>query len=240
MRYRIPALTLACLILSLLAFWPESTEVRDEVALILPSYDSLRRIQIEVRGHPTIVIHRASDGWKTDDGEPVDSAILSLLEERFAKPIRARHIRLVDTPVDYGLDDSSLRITLDGETSTTLTIGRVKDKRVTFVEAEEPRGVFRVPTNLAELFQRPREDWVEKTLFPASLTAVRRVTLERQGEIEWRVERPDAKARWIMDVPRDRGRPTGRGCHGRDSVGARALNFPEVESFEDGATGVHC
>ena len=74
------------------------------------------------------------------------------------------------------------------------------------------------------LFQRPREDWVEKTYF-LRLSAVRRVTLERQGEIEWRVERPDAKAR-IMDVPR--GIEAGQldvDAMAGTLVGARALNF---------------
>jgi len=179
------------------------------------------------------MLEATDGGWVVQGRGPLDQAVTALLEKSFAHPLKARSVGTQPNAKDYGLQDGALSVILYGEDTLELDLGKVHDKRVTYVRSTSPNGIFRVPANLKEIFVRASTDWVEKTLFTTTLQSVREVNLEVLGALKWRVERQSDSARWIMDYPRglEAGQLDVDAMVG-SLVGARATVFKPKQNFE--------
>lgn len=170
------------------------------IALRLPAWSTVERVELTRTGDAAVRLERAGEGWRVE-GAAVDPQAVATLAEVLASPVGMDKAEVVpDDALDrYGLTADALTVTLaTAEGTQRFRVGKVVDGRRTFIRPADGDTVYRARANLRRALDRPAAAWRDRRVFPDVAGAdLARLALTRGPREDWAAARA-AGATWRL------------------------------------------
>ncbi|MEE2786657.1 MAG: DUF4340 domain-containing protein [Myxococcota bacterium] len=171
-----------------------------------PLLNEISRLTIERNLQPSVTLQRTDETWIIQGSDiPANPDMITALNEVLSKPVPIDQT-IPATPDElpkYGIGPSAIQLTFEAHDGSRIRaqIGRVLAPSHTLINPVGEHLVYRMRSNLGDVFDRPYISWFSTRLVGEQPTALEFISARRADDIIWSISRPSMQHPWSATRP---------------------------------------